>query len=313
MDQYAMTEGAILVGNDPGQAAIEMAGYGGRFHINNVAVIAALSGAPMLAKLDGNPIPWRTSFKVNPGQTLEIGAALGGPSAGTYGYLHVAGGIAIDKEIGARSTHLRAGIGGTDGKPLQAGACLPVGQYPTDSFIAQRLPEPEYLGQRRIRLMWGAHAHRFNQQTRQRLLSESFCISLRRDRMAMRLELDQTQLPFEALLTGLSDPVQDGDIQMTGDGIPAILVREHQPTGGYPRIATVIRADLTAVAQLPTAITFQFELVNQKQAVDALKQWRTSIDGLVNLVQPVVRSVDQIDNLLAYNLIGGVVSAEEEN
>jgi allophanate hydrolase len=130
--------------------------------------------------------------------------------------------------------------------------------------------------------------------------------------MAMRLELGPGQRPFEALLTGLSDPIQDGDIQMTGDGIPAILVREHQPTGGYPRIASVIRADLTVVAQLPTGVPFQFELVDHERAVQALQQWQSDIDGLVDQIEPVVRSVEQIDNLLSYNLIGGVVSAQED-
>ena len=129
--------------------------------------------------------------------------------------------------------------------------------------------------------------------------------------MAMRLDIGERE-PYEALLTGLSDPAMIGDIQITGDGVPAILMREHQPTGGYPRIATVISADLCLAAQLPTGEPFRFELVSLSEAVAAWRSWQQDLANLGDRVAPVIRSEDQLGNLLDYNLIGGVISARDD-
>lgn len=318
MDCYALAEGAALLGNQKDDAVLEMAGYGGKFRTLDYPLWIALTGAAMQSSVDGRKVDWRCSLLLAPGQVLEVGSAVEGTLRGTYGYLHVAGGIRVDPEIGAMGTHLRAGVGGVDGKVLKAGTNLAIGPSGEDSERtppqkAMMLPDPEYLGRRNIRLLWGPQSERFTQRTRQRLLAETFALSHRRDRMAMRLHLEPDQRPFESLLTGLSDPVQDGDIQMTGDGVPAILVREHQPTGGYPRIATVITADHAAVAQLPTGEPFQFELVTLDQAIEALKVWRAQIHTLAQAAQPVIRSPEDIDNLLDYNLIDGVISAGDQS
>ncbi|MGI9317705.1 MAG: biotin-dependent carboxyltransferase family protein [bacterium] len=314
MDAYALAEGATLLGNRNYDAALEMAGYGGKFRAVNQSFWIALTGAPMQSYIDGKPVEWRTSLLLNPGQTLKIGATLNTTCKGTYGYLHVAGGIQVEPEIVAMGTHLRAGIGGIDGKVLTTGAQLSVGstlnlRSKDTPHQAMTLPAPAYLKRRAIRVLWGPQAERFKESTRQRFLDEEFTLSHRRDRMAMRLQLGPDQPAFEALLTGLSDPIQDGDIQMTGDGVPAILMREHQPTGGYPRIATIISADHAAIAQLPTGEPFRFELITLDQAVEELRRWRNQMKSLAHAVQPVIRSPEEIDNLLDYNLIDGVISA----
>ncbi len=309
MDPWAMREGELLLGNPPGTAALEMAGYGGQFRIRNDACQCALTGAPMQARLDGICIPWHSSFRLQPGQSLDLGSVLTGqPCSGTYGYLHLAGGLDTTVEIGARSTHLRAGVGGLDGKPLQPPAELPIGYAASAETTSCILPAPAYLTHRIIRIVWGPHAERFSQRTRQRLLSESFAVSPRRDRMAMQLHLSNHE-PFDSLLTGLSDPVMLGDIQVTGDGSPVILMREHQPTGGYPRIASVISADLSTVAQLPTGVPFRFSLVTQNEAIEALKSWQNELQALTGRKTPLTRSPPQAHDLMDYNLISGAISA----
>lgn len=317
MDRYALAEGAVLLGNRCDDAALEMAGYGGKFRAADHPLWIALTGAPMQSSVDSRPIEWRSSMVLYPGQVLEVGAHLKGSYGGTYGYLHVAGGFELAPEIGAKGTHVRAGIGGINGTNIVAGTNLPVGPMSNSSGRnipnkTMTLPNPDYLRRRSIRILWGPQSERFKESTRQRLVEEEFSLSHRRDRMAMRLQLKPGQTAFESLLTGLSDPVQDGDIQITGDGVPAILMREHQPTGGYPRIATVISADHAAVAQLATGESFRFELVSLDQAVEALRRWRNQIQSLARLVQPVVRSPEDIENLLDYNLIDGVVSAGDQ-
>ncbi len=310
MDPWAMREGEILLGNPSGSAALEMASYGGRFQVRNGVCWCALTGAAMTANLGGTPVPWRSSFCLHPGQWLNVGPVLSHTEgSGTYGYLHVAGGFDTPMEIGARGTHLRAGVGGLDGQPLPSRTCLSIRTLTKSDPIPHNLPVPGYLSQRTIRVVWGPHSGRFSPQSRERLLSEAFAVSLRRDRMAMRLDPAAAN-PFESLLTGLSDPVMLGDIQVPGDGFPAILMREHQPTGGYPRIATVISADIVAAAQLPTGEPFRFALVNTDQAVKALEVWQAQMQSLASRMRRRTRTPEQIDDLLAYNLISGTVSAD---
>ncbi len=310
MDLYAIAEGNALLGNVDTAASIEIASFGGKFRAVGDEFMVALTGAPMRSTVDGEAMPWRTSFSLKNGQVLDIGSVL--DDKGTYGYLHIAGGIEVEPEIGSMGTHLRAGIGGIQGKTLEAGTLLNIAPANTDKTVVQNLPPPNYLGTNRLRILWGAQSERFSAATRERLLHASFSISHRRDRMAMQLTPQDSDEPFESLLSGLSDPVQDGEIQITGDGVPAIVAREHQPTGGYPRIASVISADLAAAAQLPTGRVFKFELVSYTEAVDALIQWQNSIDQLTGLLQPMIRSPNDIDNLLGYNLIDGVISASDD-
>ena len=97
MDTWALAEGEALLGNPPGTAALEMAGFGGRFSVRDGECRIALTGAAMQTTLDGQAVPWRSSFDLRPGQLLDIGPVVTHqPGAGTYGYLHVAGGFDTD-------------------------------------------------------------------------------------------------------------------------------------------------------------------------------------------------------------------------
>ncbi len=307
LDPFALAEGAALLGNPREAAALELFGLGGSFRALGRPLRLALSGATMPAVKIGadarrEKLAWRSSAVLLPGEILEIGAAKGG----LVGYLHLGGGVATEPVLGARAVHLRAGIGG--GR-LQAGAILPVG---ADKGRGDRLtlPQPGYLAQREIRVLWGPQAASFDATERQRFLETSFTVSNQRDRMAARL--GGAVLEASGHLTGLSDAVSLGDVQVPGDGAPLVLLADCQPTGGYPRIATVISADLAAFAQLPSATSFRFRLVERPEALAALKAWRAEISGLPERVAPLVRDPRTIPDLLSYNLIDGMISVEEE-
>ena len=207
MDSYALTEGATLLGQFDQHAAIEMAGFGGKFKLISDGRWVALTGAMMKAEVDGRPVPWRQAFFLEQGQILAIGSTLTG-HGGTYSYLHIDGGFSVMPQIGSIGTHIRATVGGLDGKALSEGQHILLGAKRITNGLSLCLPEPEYLSRQTLRIMWAAHAERFRPDTRKRLLEETFTISNRRDRMAMRLHLDNETEPFEALLSGLSDPVQ---------------------------------------------------------------------------------------------------------
>ena len=126
--------------------------------------------------------------------------------------------------------------------------------------------------------------------------------------MGARLESDAEPIHASNALTGVSDAVSLGDVQVTGDGRPAILLADRQPTGGYPRIATVITADLPAAAQIPPGDTLRFRLVNEQEALAALARWRAELEQSPSRLQPLLRDPGDMSDLLSYQLTGGAIA-----
>lgn len=304
VDLHAYCEGCALLGQEKGVAALEFYGLGGRFKASDGPLDLALTGAPFPASLDGKPVPWRSSFRLESGAVLDIGAT----SSGAYGYLSVAGGFACPSVMGSRSTHVKAGFGGHHGRMIQAGDCLAVGNAPASGAIGSALPEPGYLGRSHIRILWGAQAHYYTEAELSRFLETEFRISARRDRMGVRLDFEGTPFFADKALSGTSDAIALGDIQVPGDGIPAVLLADRQPTGGYPRIATVIGADLHALAQLPNGHRFHFELVDEAGALSSLMRFHTDLAALPGRCAPLLRDPSAMADLLSYQLVSGAVA-----
>lgn len=300
-DRLAMIEAAALLGLPEPVAGLEMALMGCEVSVTDPTRIA-LTGAQMQATLNGDPIPWNATLLLLPGDRLKIGAA----RAGTYGYLTPAGGIAATLVIGSVAAHLTAGIG----RLIAAGDTLPLGNDPEPDTPAMVLkPDPRLLGGT-IRVMPGPQTGLFDDTTRDRFFQTDFIRSQTGNRQGVRLDFDGA--PFKGGAGDLaSDIIQAGDVQMTGDGVPYVLLSECQTMGGYPRIGTVIPQDLPRVAQATPGTALRFAPVALEEA-DAL--WRSEADTLNALrkaVQPLRRDPHDIADLLSYQLIGGVVRGDE--
>ena len=130
------------------------------------------------------------------------------------------------------------------------------------------------------------------------------------NRMGVRLDLDGAE-PFtaEGGLSIVSEIVQSGDIQVTGDGTPFLLMAECQTTGGYPRIATVLPCDLPRVAQAPPGAALSFRFVSRAEGRTAMADHARALASLRDSLRPRLRDPAAMADLLSYNLIGGVVSA----
>ena len=297
LDPRALHEGAALLGQSPGLAALEMTLQGGTFRAVGGPVRVALTGSPCPATVDGRPVGWHSAFTLDPGATLAVGKAEGG----VYAYLHLEGGIDVPSVLHSRSTHLRAGFGGLDGRAVRAGDLLPAAGPASRADVASLDPKPEPAVDH-VRVLWGVHAEEFDEAERERFLATTFRVSAKRDRMGVRL--DGAEAPFRPArgLTLISDAVVLGDVQVPGDGVPIVLLADRQPTGGYPRIATVITADLPAFAQLPVGAPFRLRAVAPTDAVAALRAHRARLDAL----PAHVRIGPAVDPLLTANLIDGV-------
>jgi len=297
-DLLALHEGAALLGHRPDCAALEMAGMGGTFEAIEQITIA-LTGAPMRASVDGSPITWNATHRLEVGQQLVIGSA----TQGNYGYLHLAGGIDTPPVLGSRSAHLTAKAG----RSIQAGDELPAGSHIAEARM--KLPVENRFSGGTLRVVASFQTLLFDQETLDRFTHTTFRRGARANRMGMQLESDGVGFAAKGQLNILSEVITPGDIQMTGSGDPFILLPECQTTGGYPRIATVLPCDLPRAAQTPAGGEVQFIFVTLVEAVALHAAYLADLAKLRGLVEPLIRDPHDIQDLLSYQLIGGVISA----
>jgi allophanate hydrolase len=298
-DPLALHEGAILLGQDHGLAAIEMVGAGGIFEADTDLRIA-LTGATMSATLDGAPLCWNASHTLPAGAKLSIGGA----SAGTYGYLHVGGGIDLPLRMGARSTHFGAGLGGA----LKTGDALPIG-VDRGSGTGNALPRDARFDGGTLRVVPSIQTDRFDAETIERFIETSFTRDARANRRGVRMDQPGAGFFASDQLSILSEVITVGDIQITGDGAPFVLLCECQTTGGYPRIGTVIPSDLPRVAQAATGANIRFEFITLEQAIAVEQRAAADLKALPGKRYPLVRDPANIRDLLSYQLVSGAVSA----
>ncbi|PIL20883.1 hypothetical protein P775_07315 [Puniceibacterium antarcticum] len=298
MDRLALAEGAALLGQSADLAVLEMAGMGGRFEAGRDLRIA-LTGATMRATIDGAKLAWGASHLLPRGAILDIGPV----TAGAYGYLHVGGGIDLPQILGARSTHLAAGLG----KVLATGDQLPLGTD-TGGDTGLHLPQSDRFNGGTIRVVPSLQTDLFPQDQRDRFTATRFSRDTRANRMGVRLASEGEGFSVSGGLSVVSELIVPGDIQVTGDGAPFVLMAESQTTGGYPRIGTVLPCDLPRVAQAPAGATLDFRFVTMDEALEAERRFRAEIKALPTQIKPLVRNPHDIRDLLSYQLISGVTT-----
>ena len=301
-DPTALYEGAALLRQPVGGAAIEMAGTGGSFR-SDTDIRIAMTGAKMAANIDGESLIWNASHLLPAGATLTIGGA----QNGSYGYLHVGGGFATEPQMGSRASHLSAGLG----QALKSGDTLPVGKD-GGKDIGMTLPADTRFGGGVVRVVASMQTEAFAPETRERFIQTPFKRDSRANRMGVRMDHDGTGFSTDGQLSIVSEVIVPGDIQITGDGAPFVLMCECQTTGGYPRIGTVIPCDLPRIAQAQTGAAIRFEFIEMDQAVALQSRYLKELKSLASSVVPLVRDPANIRDLLSYQLVGGVVSADAD-
>ncbi len=297
-DRLALAEGAALLGQDAQAACLEMAGMGGEFEPSEDMRIA-LTGAPMRAAIDGARVVWNASHLVPRGSRLTIGAT----EAGSYGYLHLGGGLATPMMLGARAVHLSAGIGA----PVQAGEKLAVNPD-GGGKTGQTLPDDPRFQGGTVHMVPSLQTGFFDPAEIARFESIAFHRDTRGNRMGVRLVPEGDGFHTEGGLTILSEVIVPGDVQITGDGTPFVLLSECQTTGGYPRIGSVLPADLPRVAQARAGDTLRFRFVSLQDAIDRERRERNRRSELRRSLRPLTRDPRDIPDLLSYQLISGMTA-----
>lgn len=304
-DKAALSLANALVGNPPDRAAIEFILMGGRFRLEGGPVRMALMGADASLNLDGTDVPAGSSITVQDGQTITVGAA----RSGTFFYLAVSGGFDVAPALQSLSLHGRTGIGGFQGRALQTGDQIPLHGAALQGPDA-RITAPFIHETGPIRVILGAQDDHFTDAGLKTFLSAPFTISANADRMGFRLTGEKIE-HNEKGYNIVSDGIASGGIQVPGNGQPIILLADKQTTGGYPKIATVITADLGRLAQMRPGSVIHFKSVGREEAVKALRDAHAAVAKAVASIRPAGAAALDSSELLALNLVGGVVSAEE--
>ncbi len=301
MDRRALAMANVLVGNPPDTGAIEFMNLGGAFTAEGGDLRVALAGAGCSLSVDGTAAAPQTSVLLKEGQSLEVGH----PRSGTFAYLAVAGGLAVEPQLGSLSFHLRSRLGGLNGTPLKAGDRLPCrGGAEGGEPMQLALALPEETGP--IRVMLGPQDDYFTPETIRLLQESEFTISAQADRMGF--QLTGPRLEHAKGFNIVSDGIVDGHIQVPGSGQPIVLMRDRQTAGGYPKIATVISADLARFAQLRPGSKVRFKAVERSEAVAAARGLKDWIASLPENLMPVRFNLTT-EHLLSRNLIGGAIDA----
>jgi antagonist of KipI len=266
-DPIALRLGNRLLGNADGTAGLEMTLLGGTFLFPQGAVVA-MTGSDFAATLDGVRVELWASVKISPGQTLRLGHT----HSGARCYLSVQGGIAVEPFLGSASTHVLSGLGGFAGRALRKGDVLDIGPT-TGPFRKRKLAQwaREALAPRKVlRATPGPQADWFPESSQQVLYTRTYRVAEESNRMGLRLE--GTPIPTSSGGAMITEGVSLGAIQVPDGGPPIILFVEQQTTGGYPKIANVISADLASVGQLRPRDEIRFARVGWEAARRLLEE-----------------------------------------
>jgi len=290
MDRYAMRAANLLVGNDEGAAGLEAVFMGPKLEFTQDTLVA-VTGADMPAKVDGEPVPGWTAFKVKAGQVLSFDFL----KSGARICIAVSGGIDVPIALGSRSTYPIGALGGYKGRALAIGDELPVGDgsLGTDGHTVGEDLRRKPGTPAELRVLPGLYWDRLTDAAKQNFFADTWKVAPEADRMGYRfkggrkIEFIERKQSFGAG----SDPsnIVDscypyGSIQIPSGTEPIILHRDAVSGGGYFMVGTVISADMDLIGQLqphtPTRfieVTMEEALAARKARASLLERLRTSL------------------------------------
>ncbi|MGB7802198.1 5-oxoprolinase subunit PxpC [Buttiauxella sp.] len=271
LDTPALQTANLLVGNEPDSAALEIT-------LGNCVVEFtqdgwfALTGAGCHADLDGRAVwtGWRLPVKA--GQQLK----LKNPERGMRSYLAVAGGFDVPEVLGSYSTDIKAQIGGIEGRLLKDGD--EIAQLPATRHFREARGVKQLLWGNRIRALEGPEYHEFTQTSQDAFWRLPWQLSPQSNRMGYRLQGQRLERTTDREL--LSHGLLPGVVQVPHNGQPIVLMNDAQTTGGYPRIACVIEADMFNLAQLRLGEPIHFVHTTLEEALKARREQHIYLEQL---------------------------------
>lgn len=277
MDVYSLRLANILVGNDENEAALEITLTGPTIEFTSDTLIAIIGGdfSPII---DGQKVPTLRPVAVKAGAILKFSSC----KVGCRAYLAVAGGYDVPKVMGSKSTYLRANIGGFDGRVLKKGDLLNTNEpseygqqmminllsrgahsYAHAKWCISKVHTSEKNLRKPIRVMAGLQYDSFSEKAKYDFFATDYLITTQSDRMGYRLE--GAKLETNGHLEMISEVACSGTIQVPPNGLPIILMADHQTTAGYPVIGQIALVDVARIAQLKPGDSINFKLISNEE------------------------------------------------
>jgi biotin-dependent carboxylase-like uncharacterized protein len=311
LDAWSLRAANLLVGNEADAGALEILYFGPTLMVEADSVRLAFAGGDAQIRIFADATtstaeiirPFQ-SVQLHRGQIVQVGSLT---KASTL-YLAVEGGFEIPRVLGSMSTYVRGALGGLDGRALRQGDALPLvlnrASPRSEQFLPHGLP-PENPS---VRIMPGPQLDYFASTALHQLCESQYTIEADSDRTGLRL--DGPQIPHIRGYDIISDALPPGSIQIPGTKRPIILLADRPTTGGYPKIATVISADLPALGRAPIGSKISFSLVSAEQAFAARRQLAVAMSGLQTRLVSLDLAHDNLSaRLLNDNLVSGVYDA----
>ncbi len=294
MDRLAFDAAHSALGNAPGQTAIEISLGGLMLRCKEGTLTLAITGGDFMVEHAGQKTSSWTILTIQKGERLAIRAG----KAGSWAYLAFAGTLQSKDWLGSQATHSTSGFGGG---ALQAGQNLVVSETAIRNDREGEIPKPHFVTEGQIRVVMGPQDHCFAEDAARRFLSEEFKVTDAYDRMGMRL--DGPALDLDGALSIPSEPIVRGSVQVSGDGVPTVLLADHQTTGGYPKISTVISCDTDGLAQSRAGQILRFTSISSQQAIDETRNFLTQKYQYLEHIGVARGTLEQ--RLMRENLIHG--------
>jgi 5-oxoprolinase (ATP-hydrolysing) subunit C len=313
LDPAALRIANALAGNDGAHAALEFFVAGPTLKALDAPVRLGLAGdfVPTLMRASGQTQQldaWR-SVTLAPGDALKLGAL----RASRVGYVAIAG-LAVESVLGSASTYLRAQIGAHGGRALRDGDRLQAtaarapepGRHPTERWLRAR----PVVSSAPVRVVLGPQADHFDDQAIAAFVGNEWRVSSDADRMGVRLQGTVLAHRRDKGAEIVSDATVPGSVQVPGNGLPIVLLADGQTAGGYPKIATVISADLPRLSCAPVGSALRFAAVSVADAEDAAREHEARLQAMIASIREVAFDGDiDLDAIYSNNLVSGMIDA----
>jgi allophanate hydrolase len=295
MDIVSFEAANAVLGNETKQTAIEISLGGLILQCHEGSITLAITGGDFLIEYQGQKISSWTVLTIQKGERLSIRAG----KSGSWAYLAFSGKLNVKDWLKSNSTHSTSGFGGG---VLKTGQKFTLTDASNQANRIGPILKPSFNTNDLIHAVLGPQDQYF-MNTAIEIFSDSiFKVSDNYDRMGM--QLTGPKLELKSALSIPSEPVVKGSIQVSGDGIPTILLADHQTTGGYPKIATVISSDINRLVQFRSNQSVEFKLISSNEA---LQKTRKLLDKKEKYLQKISISRGTLEQrLMSENLIGGV-------
>jgi biotin-dependent carboxylase-like uncharacterized protein len=311
LDPTALRVANLLVGNEPGTGTLEVIYLGPTVEIeaDNVRMsfvggAATVEILPDASASSGTKIGTMRSVLVKRGEVVRVGSLTNSATL----YVGIEGGFDLQPILGSVSTNIRGGTGGWQARAIMAGERLPLCRMRAPERDECQAAGIEFRAPSRIRAIPGPQDDYFDDAEIKKFFGSEYTVQSGSDRVGMRLQGGAVQHAKGFNIA--SDATAPGSIQVPGNGQPIVLMADRQTTGGYPKIATVISADVPALGRLSIGSKIMFESVTVEAALSLRRDMLAYLNDLPNCIVPIGRTCGDVNpRLFDRNLISGVVDA----